>query len=52
MFVERDKRELNVGVSGAIALADEVISNEHNTSGGLSKQISDVVNRWLVTVAP
>jgi dephospho-CoA kinase len=52
MFLERDKRELAVGVSTAIALADEVISNEHNTSGGLSSQIADVVNGWLGTVAP
>jgi len=52
MFLERDKRELSVGVSNAIALADEVISNEHNSSGGLSSQIADIVNRWLGTVAP
>jgi dephospho-CoA kinase len=52
MFLERDRRELNVGVSSAIALADEVISNEHNTSGGLSLQIVEAVNRWLVSVAP
>jgi dephospho-CoA kinase len=52
MFLERDSRELSVGVSTAIALANEVVSNEHNTSGGLSKQMTEVVNRWLVIVAP
>lgn len=51
MFLKRDQRELGVGISSAIALADEVVSNEHNTPKELAKQMTDVVHRWLVSVA-
>lgn len=52
MFVDRDQRELGVGISVAIALADEVVSNEHNTPEGLSNNMKEIVDRWLVSVAP
>jgi dephospho-CoA kinase len=52
MFLERDKRELGVGIALAIAMADEVISNEHSSSVKLSKQTAEVVERWLVSVDP
>lgn len=52
MFLKRDERELGVGISKAIALADEVLSNEHNTPEGLARQMTEVVDRWLVSVAP
>lgn len=47
MFLKRDQRELGVGISVAIALADEVVSNEHSTPEGASKQMTEIVNRWL-----
>jgi dephospho-CoA kinase len=50
MFIDRDRRELSVGISNAIALADDVVSNEHNTPGGLSRHVLELVNRWLVSV--
>lgn len=47
MFLERDRRELGVGIGSAIALADEVVSNERNTPRGLSEDTMAAVNRWL-----
>lgn len=52
MFLKRDQRELGVGISVPIALADEVISNERSTPGDVSRQMTEIVNRWLATVAP
>jgi dephospho-CoA kinase len=51
MFLERDHRELGVGIGTAIALADEFISNERSTPEALSKQMAETVNRWLVADA-
>lgn len=51
MFLARDRRELEVGIGKAIALADEVVSNEHSTPEGLSKDIVAVVRRWVEAVA-
>ena len=46
MFVQRDRRELGVGIAEAIALADETISNQHRTPDRLAAEIADVVGRW------
>jgi len=46
MFQRRDERELEVGIGGAIALADEMISNEHATTELLSAQMVELVDRW------
>ena len=46
-FKERDKRELEIGVGEAIALADEVISNNTISIEDLRKIVIDVVKRWL-----
>lgn len=46
MFLKRDKRELDVGIGNAIALADEVISNEHATPEQLSRELISVVEEW------
>lgn len=46
-FAGRDKRELSVGISDAIALADETISNNELTLSQLKQRASDVVNEWL-----
>jgi dephospho-CoA kinase len=46
MFIERDKRELGVGIGRAIALADETVSNQHATPDLLAGEIAEVVGRW------
>ncbi len=46
MFLKRDERELDVGIGKAVALADEVISNERNTPEGLSRQMVELVEHW------
>jgi len=46
MFVERDKRELGVGIGQAIALADETISNQHATPDELASEMEKAVERW------
>ena len=46
MFVQRDRRELGVGIGEAIALADETISNQHTTPGKLAEEMLSVVGRW------
>jgi dephospho-CoA kinase len=51
MFLERDKRELGVGIGRAIALADETISNQHATQDGLAVEMAEVVGRWERDVA-
>ena len=50
MFVERDQRELGVGIGKAIALADETISNQHATPEELSLEVKKVVERWEKSV--
>ncbi len=47
MFRRRDERELDVGVAKAIALADEVITNERETSERLSAKMLEIVDRWV-----
>jgi len=47
MFEARDQRELGVGIGTAIAMADEVVSNEHSTQELLTSTMADIVDRWL-----
>lgn len=47
MFQERDQRELDVGIGRAIALADETVSNQHNTPEKLAAEMAKVVERWM-----
>ena len=47
MFLRREERELGVGIGHAIALADEMVSNEHTTPGRLASEIVEVVERWV-----
>ena len=49
MFVERDRRELEVGIGNAIALADEVLSNQRSTPESLSAQVIAVAEGWAGT---
>jgi dephospho-CoA kinase len=51
MFVERDRRELGVGIGKAIALADETVSNQHGTPDLLAAGITHAVERWEKNVA-
>src|SRR5437899_12933626 len=48
-FFKRDERELDVGVWRAIALADEVISNEHITPDALSRMAVRTAKSWIET---
>lgn len=50
-FLRRDERELEVGIGTAIALADEVVSNEHTTPEMLAEEIVRLVERWVETGA-
>ena len=47
MFLKREERELGVGIGDAIALADEMVSNEHATPEKLASEIVEVVDRWV-----
>jgi dephospho-CoA kinase len=46
-FLRRDERELEVGIGNAIALADEMVSNEHSTPKALSAQMVGLVDVWV-----
>jgi dephospho-CoA kinase len=47
MFLRRDERELEVGMGEAIAMADEVISNEHSTPESLSARVLSIAEGWV-----
>ncbi len=51
MFLKREERELGVGIGNAIALADEMVSNEHRSPEKLAEEIAEVVDRWVKAVA-
>jgi dephospho-CoA kinase len=46
-FVKRDKRELVVGISEAIALADETLSNNDLTIEELKEEAFKIIKNWL-----
>jgi dephospho-CoA kinase len=46
-FMERERRELDVGISEVIALADEVISNNRLTISQLKANAYEVVMKWI-----
>ena len=50
-FAGRDKRELSVGISDAIALADETISNNDLTLDQLKSAAGAIVEGWLAQAA-
>ena len=45
-FQERDRRELNVGISDPIALADESISNNNIDIDGLIQTAEQIIRSW------
>jgi dephospho-CoA kinase len=51
MFDERDRRELDVGIGEAIALADETISNQHTTPDELEVEMTRIVEAWVKDVS-
>jgi dephospho-CoA kinase len=46
-FVVRDKRELIVGISEAIALADETLSNNELTVEELKERAFEIIQKWI-----
>jgi dephospho-CoA kinase len=46
-FASRDKRELSIGISEAIALADETLSNNDLTLEQLKERAHYIVEEWL-----
>ena len=46
-LITRDKRELKVGISEAIALADEILSNNNQTIGELKEKTLVLIQKWL-----
>jgi dephospho-CoA kinase len=46
-FDERDNREINVGISASIALADETISNNNLTIDQLIDTAYNTIQKWL-----
>lgn len=49
-FSARDERELSIGIGGAIALADDVVSNERISIEQLGESAKEVVRRWMKSV--
>lgn len=47
MFNERDEREIGVGISASIALADETISNNNLTVSELIDTVYNIIQKWL-----
>ena len=46
-FASRDKRELTVGISEAIALADETLSNNDLTVDQLKEKAFKTIKKWI-----
>jgi dephospho-CoA kinase len=46
-FDERDNREIGVGISASIALADETISNNNLTISELIDTAYNIIQKWL-----
>jgi dephospho-CoA kinase len=46
-FDSRDKRELGVGLSEAIAMSDEILSNNDLTIEELKEKAFDIVQKWV-----
>jgi dephospho-CoA kinase len=46
-LITRDKRELKIGVSEAIALADDTVSNNNQTIGQLKGKAFALIQKWM-----
>ena len=49
-FNERDRRELGIGISGSIAMADESISNNSGGVDALVGRAASIIARWAADV--
>ncbi|HET7285742.1 MAG: AAA family ATPase [Nitrososphaeraceae archaeon] len=49
-FITRDKRELTVGISEAIALADETLSNNEITIEELKEKAFTIIQKWITEI--
>jgi len=49
-FIIRDKRELTVGISEAIALADETLSNNNLTIEELKEKAFEIIQKWIIEI--
>lgn len=49
-FKIRDKRELDIGISEAIALSDEVVSNNNLTKDELRNKVLAIVRKWTIKI--
>lgn len=49
-FDVRDKRELTLGISEAIALSDESLSNNNLTIDELKQKAYEIIHRWISTI--
>lgn len=47
-FDERDNREIGVGISASIALADETLSNNNLTVNQLIDNAYQIITKWLL----
>ncbi len=46
-FLQRDKREIDVGISEAIALADEIVSNNALTITEFRNNVEKIIAKWI-----
>ena len=46
-FLQRDKREIDVGISEAIALADEIISNNELSIKEFQNNVEKTITKWI-----
>ncbi len=46
-FLQRDKREIDVGISEAIALADEIVSNNTLTITEFRNNVEKIIAKWI-----
>jgi dephospho-CoA kinase len=46
-FLQRDKREMEVGISEAIVLADEIISNNALTITEFKNNVEKIIVKWI-----
>ncbi len=46
-FLQRDKREIDIGICEAIALADEVISNNALTIAEFRNNVEKITAKWI-----
>jgi dephospho-CoA kinase len=46
-FVQRDKREIAIGISEAIALSDEIISNNELSIAEFKENVERIISKWI-----